>query len=344
MDIRAGNALVRAIKPIARKTNRPGVIGSVGGFGGLFDLNSAGFKDPILIAATDGVGTKLKIAHETGIHKTIGIDLVAMCVNDLVTQGGEPLFFLDYLATGKLDTKTATDIINSIAEGCLSSGAALIGGETAEMPGLYGNGEYDLAGFSVGAVERNDLLPRKDIVVNDIILGLASNGLHSNGFSLVREIVKRNGLKFDKPAPFNTKRLLGDVLLEPTRIYVKSCLKAIKTGGVKALAHITGGGLTENVPRVLPEGLGVDLYARAWDLPVVFSWLAKSGKIAPSEMLRTFNCGIGMIIIASPNQAPGLQKLLHQQGETIIPIGKVVSRSQGETVIIHDMDQIWEVQ
>ncbi|MBT4938059.1 MAG: phosphoribosylformylglycinamidine cyclo-ligase, partial [Rhodospirillaceae bacterium] len=265
VDIDAGEALVDAIKPLAKSTDRPGVAGSLGGFGGLFDLKAAGYENPILIAATDGVGTKLKIAHDVGIHHTVGIDLVAMCVNDLVVQGGEPLFFLDYFATGKLDTEAAASVVEGIAEGCKQSGSALIGGETAEMPGMYAPGDYDLAGFSVGAAERGKLLPSNDIDVHDVVLGLASNGLHSNGFSLVRKVVEVEGLKFDDPAPFDAERSLGEALLDPTRIYVKSCLAAIKTDNVKALAHITGGGLIENIPRILTDGLGVDLYAKSWD-------------------------------------------------------------------------------
>jgi phosphoribosylformylglycinamidine cyclo-ligase len=328
---------------MAKSTDRPGVAGSLGGFGGLFDLKAAGFKDPILIAATDGVGTKLKIAHEVGIHHTIGIDLVAMCVNDLVVQGGEPLFFLDYFATGKLDTKAAANVVKGIAQGCLQSGSALIGGETAEMPGMYAPGDYDLAGFSVGAAERDALLPKKDIAPHDVVLGLASNGLHSNGFSLVRQIVESESLKLDRPAPFDPSRPLGESLLDPTYIYVKSCLAAIKAGGVKALAHITGGGLIENIPRILADGLGVNLYAKAWDLPPVFAWLGKAGGLTPLEMARTFNCGIGMVIIASPDHAADVQQTLRKHGETLAPIGEVVERSEGQSVVIHDIEKAWKV-
>jgi phosphoribosylformylglycinamidine cyclo-ligase len=343
VDIDAGEALVDAIKPLAKSTDRPGVAGSLGGFGGLFDLKAAGYENPILIAATDGVGTKLKIAHDVGIHHTVGIDLVAMCVNDLVVQGGEPLFFLDYFATGKLDTEAAASVVEGIAEGCKQSGSALIGGETAEMPGMYAPGDYDLAGFSVGAAERGKLLPSNDIDVHDVVLGLASNGLHSNGFSLVRKVVEVEGLKFDDPAPFDAERSLGEALLDPTRIYVKSCLAAIKTDNVKALAHITGGGLIENIPRILTDGLGVDLYAKSWDLPPVFPWLAKAGGIAPHEMARTFNCGIGMVIIASPDHAADIQKILQDHGETATPIGEVVERSEGESVVVHDIAEAWKV-
>jgi len=318
------------------------VAGSLGGFGGLFDLKAAGFTDPILIAATDGVGTKLKIAHEVGIHDTVGVDLVAMCVNDLVVQGAEPLFFLDYFATGKLDTEAAAEVVKGIAEGCRQAGSALIGGETAEMPGMYAPGDYDLAGFSVGAAERGSLLPSDDIQAHDVVLGLASNGLHSNGFSLVRKVVEVVGLKFDGPAPFDTSRSLGEALLEPTRIYVKSCLAAIKSGNVKALAHITGGGLIENIPRVLTGDLGVDLYAKSWDLPAVFPWLAKAGGIAPPEMARTFNCGNGMVLIASPDHAADIQAVLREHGETVTPIGEVVERADGEKVIVHDIEDAWK--
>ncbi|MBT7955321.1 MAG: phosphoribosylformylglycinamidine cyclo-ligase [Rhodospirillaceae bacterium] len=343
VDIDAGEALVEAIKPLAKSTDRPGVAGSLGGFGGLFDLKAAGFTDPVLIAATDGVGTKLKIAHEVGIHDTVGVDLVAMCVNDLVVQGAEPLFFLDYFATGKLDTEAAAEVVKGIAKGCRQSGSALIGGETAEMPGMYAPGDYDLAGFSVGAAERGRLLPSNDIEAHDVVLGLASNGLHSNGFSLVRKVVEVEGLKFDAPAPFDASRSLGEALLEPTRIYVKSCLAAIKSGNVKALAHITGGGLIENIPRVLAGNLSVDLYAKSWDLPPVFSWLAKAGGIARPEMARTFNCGIGMVLIASPDHAADIQAALQEHGETVTPIGEVVERSEGETVVVHDIEDAWKV-
>ena len=344
VDIDAGNAFINAIKPFAKSTHRPGVIGGLGGFGGLFDLKAAGYDDPVLISATDGVGTKLKIAQEFGVHHTIGIDLVAMCVNDLVVQGGEPLFFLDYFATGKLKVDVATKVIEGIAKGCLLSGSALIGGETAEMPGMYLPGEYDLAGFSVGAAERARLLPTKDIFKDDIILGLTSNGLHSNGFSLVREVLKTASVQLNKPAPFNPKRSIGDELLEPTRIYVKSCMSAIKAGGVKAIAHITGGGLKENIPRILPSGLGADLYADTWDLPAIFSWLAKTGNISSIEMARTFNCGIGMVIITAPDQEKKLEKVLNDNGEIVIPIGKVVERSTNDSVVILNTEKAWKAE
>lgn len=296
-----------------------------------------------MIAATDGVGTKLKIAHAVGIHNTIGIDLVAMCVNDLVVQGAEPLFFLDYFATGKLDTNAATEVVKGIAEGCLQSGLALIGGETAEMPGMYAPGDYDLAGFSVGAAERGALLPNGNIEAHDVVLGLASNGLHSNGFSLVRKVVEVEGLDFAVLAPFDASLPLGEALLDPTRIYVRSCLAAIKSGNVKALAHITGGGLIVNIPRVLTGGLGVDLYAKSWDLPPVFVWLAKASGIAPHEMARTFNCGIGMVLIVPPDHAASIQETLRAHGETVTSIGEVVERAEGEKVVVHDIEDAWKV-
>jgi len=309
------------------------VTGGLGGFGGLFDLKAAGFDDPVLIAATDGVGTKLKIAHVAESHETVGIDLVAMCVNDIVVQGAEPLFFLDYFATGKLESHVAANVVKGIAEGCRRAGCALIGGETAEMPGMYAPGDYDLAGFSIGAAERGTLLPQQNIETRDVILGLASNGLHSNGFSLVRHVVDRQGFDLNSRAPFDPERTLGHALLDPTRIYVKSCLAAIRRGGVKALAHITGGGLIENVPRILPAGLGADIYARSWDLPPVFTWLSKTGGVAASEMARTFNCGIGMVVVASPDDAANVADVLREHGETVTPIGEVVSREEDETPV-----------
>jgi len=294
----------------------------------------------MLIAATDGVGTKLMIAHAAGVHDTVGIDLVAMCVNDLVVQGAEPLFFLDYFATGKLEKGAAAQVVSGIAEGCRQAGCALIGGETAEMPGMYGPGDYDLAGFSVGAVERTALLPRADIEPNDVVIGLASNGLHSNGYSLVRKIVELEDLPYDSPAPFAKDHPLGEALLAPTRIYVKSCLAAIKTGGVKALAHITGGGLIENVPRVLADGSGATFYAKSWDVPPVFKWLAKAGNVAPSEMMRTFNCGVGMIAIASPDKAAEVIKCLTANGETAIPIGEITAgTTKDRQVVIQDIEE-----
>src|SRR5688572_11811319 len=301
VDIDAGNRLVERIKPAAAATKRPGVLGGIGGFGALFDLKAAGFRDPILVATTDGVGTKLMIAMATGRHRSIGVDLVAMCVNDLVVQGAEPLIFLDYYAAGALDPEAAAQAIEGIAEGCRLAGAALVGGETAEMPGLYRRGDYDLGGFAIGAVERDHILPRSDLRAGDVLLGLASSGLHSNGFSLVRRIVERNGLAWSDPAPFQPEIMLGDALLTPTRIYVHACLAAIRaTGGVKALAHITGGGFLENVPRVLPAHLAAEIDLCAIPVHPVFRWLAASGPVETGEMLRTFNCGIGMVLIIDP--------------------------------------------
>ncbi len=324
VDIDAGNALVEAIKPAAKATARPGVMSGLGGFGALFDLKGAGYSDPILVAATDGVGTKLRIAIDTGHLDTIGIDLVAMCVNDLVCQGAEPLLFLDYFATGKLDVPAATRIITGIAEGCRRSGCALIGGETAEMPGMYEAKDFDLAGFAVGAMERGQDLPA-GVQVGDVLLGLASDGVHSNGYSLVRKIVERAGLAWDAPAPFADESL-GAALLAPTRLYVKPALAAIRAGGVHALAHITGGGLTENLPRVLPEGLGADIDLASWALPPVFAWLANEGGLDQAEMLKTFNSGIGMVLVVAPDQAEALRALLVAEGETVHTLGHV---SQG---------------
>ena len=321
VDIDAGNALIDRIKPAAKRTHRSGVMAGLGGFGGLFDLKAAGFDDPVLVAATDGVGTKLRIAIDTGNVDTIGIDLVAMCVNDLVCQGAEPLFFLDYFATGKLELDQATRIIEGIAEGCARSGCALIGGETAEMPGMYHAGDFDLAGFSVGAMERGAALP-ENVAEGDVLLGLASDGVHSNGYSLVRKIVELSGLGWGDDAPFATGSL-GKALLAPTRLYVKSTLAAIRAGGVHGLAHITGGGLTENLPRVMPEGLGADVDLGAWTLPPVFSWLGEVGGIAPQEMLKTFNAGIGMVVAVDPAQADAAHAVLVEHGETVVRLGTV---------------------
>ncbi|MCH9766022.1 MAG: phosphoribosylformylglycinamidine cyclo-ligase [Alphaproteobacteria bacterium] len=330
VDIDAGNALVKAIKPLASATARSGTLGTVGGFGGLFDLKAAGFNDPVLVAANDGVGTKLKIAIESGLHTTVGIDLVAMSVNDLIVQGAEPLFFLDYFSTGKLDTDTATDVIAGIADGCQQAGATLIGGETAEMPGLYAEGDYDLAGFAVGAAERGALLPTSDIHIGDVLIGLAASGVHSNGFSLVRRIVEEYRLAWNDPAPFSPDQNLASALLTPTRIYVKPILAALKaTGGagtaIKALAHITGGGLAENLPRVLPDTVAahVDLAALP-DLPV-FRWLQTSAHLDDAEMLRTFNCGVGMVIVAAHAQAPAVLATLEKAGETASVIGEIIT-------------------
>jgi len=321
VDIDAGNALVEQIKPHAKRTNRSGVMAGLGGFGGLFDLKAAGFNDPILVSATDGVGTKLRIAIDTGLYDTIGIDLVAMCVNDLVCQGAEPLFFLDYFATGHLDVGTASRIIAGIAEGCVQSGCALIGGETAEMPGMYEGDDFDLAGFAVGAMERGTALP-SDVQSGDVLLGLPSSGVHSNGYSLVRKLVELSGLGWDAPSPFGGDTL-GAELLAPTRLYVKSCLAAIAAGGVHGFAHITGGGLTENIPRVLGEGQGVHINLDSWSLPPVFNWLAAQGGISSNEMLKTFNCGVGMAIVVDAQSADAVTKALAALGETVITLGHV---------------------
>ena len=326
VDIDAGNRMVELIKPLVRSTARPGADAEIGGFGALFDLKRLGFADPVLVAATDGVGTKLKIAIETGTHHTIGIDLVAMSVNDLVVQGAEPLFFLDYFACGQLDPEVGARVIKGVAEGCRQAGCALIGGETAEMPGLYQTGDYDLAGFAVGAVERDAILPRTDVRAGDVILGLASSGIHSNGYSLVRKIVERTGLRWSAPAPFDPARELGAALLEPTRIYVKSCLAALRaTKAVKALAHITGGGFPDNIPRVLPQGLGVMLDLHRVPVPPIFRWLADVGQVAEAEMLRTFNCGVGMVAVVAPGEADAVRNALVREGETVVPIGEVVA-------------------
>ena len=328
VDIDAGNRLVDRIKPAAKRTNRSGTMGGLGGFGALFDLKAAGYKDPILVAATDGVGTKLRIAIDTGNVDTIGIDLVAMCVNDLVCQGAEPLLFLDYFATGKLDVEEATRIITGIAAGCEASGCALIGGETAEMPGMYHKGDFDLAGFAVGAMERGAELPA-GVQEGDVLLGLASNGVHSNGYSFVRKVVELSGLGWDAPSPFS-EGTLGAALLAPTRLYVKQALAAVRAGGVHALAHITGGGLTENPPRVVPEGLACEINLSAWTLPPVFKWLAKTANMSEPELLKTFNCGIGMIAFVDQARAADLADLFRAQGETVVELGRVV---KGEGVI-----------
>lgn len=327
VDIDAGNAMVEKIKPLVRATRRSGADGEIGGFGGLFDLKAAGFRDPILVAANDGVGTKLRIAIEADKHDTIGIDLVAMCVNDIVVQGAEPLFFLDYFATGKLDPEQGAAIVAGIAEGCRQAGCALIGGETAEMPGMYRDGDYDLAGFAVGAAERGQLLPTDDVVEGDVLLGLASSGLHSNGFSLVRRIVASSGLPWDAPASFADGRTLAQALLEPTRIYVRAILESIGgTHGIKALAHITGGGFPENIPRVLPKDFAAELDLAAIEVPPVFSWLAETGGVAAGEMMRTFNCGIGMVAVVARGQAAQVAAVLQQAGEKVTPIGRIVPR------------------
>jgi phosphoribosylformylglycinamidine cyclo-ligase len=334
VDIDAGNRLVDLIRPAVRATRRPGADGEIGGFGGVFDLKAAGFADPLLVAANDGVGTKVKIAIESGRHDAIGVDLVAMCVNDLIVQGAEPLFFLDYYATGKLAPEAAASVVRGIAKGCEIAGCALLGGETAEMPGLYAEGDYDLAGFAVGAVERSALLPRQ-VAAGDIVLGLPSSGVHSNGFSLVRRIVARAGLAWEAPAPFDPARGLAEALLEPTQIYVKPMLAALKaTDKINALAHITGGGFPDNLPRVLPKGLGVTLDLAAIPLPEVFRWLAQAGGLAQSEMLRTFNCGIGMVVVVSRHGAGEAENALRAAGESPMKIGEIVEAAAGERVLM----------
>ena len=333
VDIDAGNAFVKAIGPLVRATRRSGADADIGGFGGLFDLKAAGFTDPVLVAATDGVGTKLKIASATGIHDSIGIDLVAMCVNDLVVQGAEPLFFLDYFATGRLSQEVAVDVVKGIATGCFDAGCALIGGETAEMPGHYADGEYDLAGFAVGAAERADILPRRDVAAGAGILGRASSGGHSNGFSRVRRIVELSGLGWAATAPFAPSLSLGRALLAPTRIYVRPLLATIRrTGAVKALTHITGGGFPDNIPRVLPEGLGARLDLDAIAPPPVFGWLAATGGVAPEEMMRTFNCGVGMMAIVAADRADEVAAVLREEGEPATVIGEVVPAEGDERV------------
>jgi phosphoribosylformylglycinamidine cyclo-ligase len=331
VDIDAGNALVRAIAPLARSTRRAGADAELGGFGGLFDLKATGYKDPVLVAANDGVGTKLKVAIEAGLHDTVGIDLVAMSVNDLVVQGAEPLFFLDYFATGKLDVETATRVVAGIAEGCRQANCALIGGETAEMPGMYAAGDYDLAGSAVGAVERTNVLPRADVGTGDVILGLASTGFHSNGYSLVRRIVADQRLSYSAPFPHGDGVSIGEALITPTRIYVRSVLKAIReTGAVKALAHITGGGFVENIPRVLPEGIVAEIDGASWRMPEVFRWVMKLGGIEEAEMGRTFNCGIGMIAVTPADKAEEVARVLTEAGETVWRIGRLRAQKGGE--------------
>jgi phosphoribosylformylglycinamidine cyclo-ligase len=326
VDIDAGDALVDRIAPLAKATRRPGADADLGGFGGLFDLKAAGFKDPIIVASTDGVGTKLKIAIDTGICSGIGQDLVAMCVNDIVVQGAEPLFFLDYFATGKLDVDQGETVIAGIARACKDCGCALIGGETAEMPGLYAKGDFDLAGFTVGAVERGNILPKKESMkAGDVLLGVASSGVHSNGYSLVRRVVADSGLSYDAAAPFSPKHKLGEALLTPTRLYVKSGLATIRAGGVKGFAHITGGGITENLPRALPDGLDAEIDLSTWTPLPVFGWLSKSAGIAEREMLRTFNCGIGLIAIVAAESADASIAAFKTEGENVARIGTLVS-------------------
>jgi phosphoribosylformylglycinamidine cyclo-ligase len=334
VDIDAGNRMVELIKPLVRATARPGADSEIGGFGGIFDLKQAGYRDPVLVAATDGVGTKLKVAIETGRHDTIGIDLVAMSVNDLVVQGAEPLFFLDYYACGKLEPEIGAAVVAGISIGCREAGCALIGGETAEMPGVYSGDDYDLAGFAVGAVERDAVLPRADVAEGDVIIGLTSSGVHSNGYSLVRKVVEKSGLSWSAPAPFMTGKSLGEAILAPTRIYVKSCLATIRdTKAVKGLAHITGGGFPDNIPRVLPKGLGARINLTAVPVLPVFKWLADACGIAQNEMLRTFNCGIGMIVIVSAQDADAVMQAFTRSGEKVVALGNVGGTSDGERVV-----------
>ena len=332
VSIAAGNALVKAIGPLARATARPGADPELGGFGGFFDLKAAGYTDPLLVAANDGVGTKVKLAIDHDRHDKIGIDLVAMCVNDLIVQGAEPLFFLDYFATGKLDSGVAERVVAGIADGCKISGCALIGGETAEMPGMYAAGDYDLAGFCVGAVERGQQLTGDRVAAGDVLLGLASSGVHSNGYSLVRRLAADKGWKLDRPALFDADRLLIDHLIEPTRIYVKSLLPVIRSGRVHALAHITGGGLLENVPRVLPKGLHARIDADAWEQPRLMAFLQAQGNIEPGEMARTFNCGIGMVLAVAADDVASVQADLVAAGETVHVIGAIEPGERGCTV------------
>jgi phosphoribosylformylglycinamidine cyclo-ligase len=342
VDIDAGARLVEAIVPLAQATRRPGAQAGLGGFGALFDLKAAGYSDPILVAGTDGVGTKLKVAVATGRHDTVGIDLVAMCVNDLVVQGAEPLFFLDYFATGKLEVEAGRAILAGVARGCQQAGCALIGGETAEMPGLYAEGDYDLAGFAVGAVERERVLTGAAVAAGDVVLGLASSGLHSNGFSLVRRVVADLGLDYAAPAPFAPQTPLGEALLTPTRIYVKACLAALETGAVRAFAHITGGGLVENLPRVLPDGVAAVLDAKAWPVPAVVSWLARDGGVPAGEMIQTFNCGIGMAVVAAPARAAEVEQMLADAGEQVYRIGRIeAQRTPGPRVRLEPGDPSW---
>jgi phosphoribosylformylglycinamidine cyclo-ligase len=336
VDIEAGDALVEAIKPLARATTRDGVLGGLGGFGALFDLKAAGFSDPVLVSTTDGVGTKLKIAIETGLHDSVGIDLVAMCVNDLIVQGAEPLFFLDYFATGKLSVEQARTVIGGIAEGCRQAGCALVGGETAEMPGMYRDGDYDLAGFSVGAAERGKLLPRP-VAIGDTVLGLASSGVHSNGFSLVRRVVEASLRSWEDPAPFAAGQTLARAFMTPTRIYVRSVLALHRAGLLKAAAHITGGGLPGNLPRVLPDGMAAALTV-TWPVPPVFGWLARNGKINSGEMLRVFNCGVGMVLVVSDPDAA--IDLLERHGEQVSRIG-VIQATEGPAAVLIDPPAGW---
>ena len=333
VNLGAANRMVEAIKPLARSTGRPGADGRLGGFGGLFDPGAAGYRDPVLVSGTDGVGTKLRLAIDAGLHGSIGIDCVAMCANDVLVQGAEPLFFLDYLAVGELDAEAGAEILAGVAAGCRLAGCALIGGETAELPGIFAAGDYDLAGFCVGAVERGAILPSRDMKAGDPVLGLASDGVHSNGFSLIRQILAGRGLGLDETAPFDPDRRLCEALLEPTRIYAKSCLAAIRSGAVKGLAHITGGGLVENIPRMLPHGLAARLHAGSWPVHPVFPWLARD-TVETSEMLRTFNCGIGMVLVVEEARADHVSRVLEDHGETVSCIGALEAADGAAHVIV----------
>ncbi len=339
VNLDAGRRIVDAATPLAASTRRPGADARLGGFGGLFDPRAAGYRDPVLVSATDGVGTKVRLAVETGIHDTIGIDLVAMCVNDVLAQGAEPLFFLDYLAMGKLDAKVGADVIAGIAAGCRMAGCALVGGETAEMPGIYAAGDYDLAGFCVGAVERGTLLPLATMESGDALLALASDGIHSNGFSLVRRILDERAVPLEARAPFAADQCLADVLMRPTRIYVKSVLAAISTGHVKGVAHITGGGLIENIPRILPDGLAARLQVGSWPMDPVFSWLARD-TVEAGEMLRTFNCGIGMVLVVAGDGSAHVERTLESHGETVSVVGALES-ADGKPRVLLEVPDNW---
>ena len=347
VDIEAGDALVSKIAPLAARTARPGVMAGLGGFGALFDLKKEGFVDPVLVSSTDGVGTKLKIAIDAGLHDTVGIDLVAMSVNDLIVNGGKPLFFLDYFATGRLDVGVAARVIAGIAEGCRQAECALVGGETAEMPGMYQDGDYDLAGFAVGAVERNRMLDGSRVKAGDVILGVASSGVHSNGYSLVRHVVGKSGLKYEDAAPFASGKKLGEALMVPTRIYVVPVQKAMDIndadGGpaVHAIAHITGSGLPGNAARTIPDNVALQIDCGAWELPPVFKWLRDAGNLKPSDLAETFNCGIGLVVVASPDKAGDVKKALSQAGETVFAIGEVVNKSGADQVILKNCEQAW---
>ncbi|OIN85249.1 MAG: phosphoribosylformylglycinamidine cyclo-ligase [Alphaproteobacteria bacterium CG1_02_46_17] len=342
VDIEAGDALVERIKPMAKSTHRAGIMGGLGGFGALFDVKAAGYQDPVIVSSTDGVGTKIRVAIDCNIHNTVGVDLVAMCVNDLIVQGAEPLFFLDYFASSKLNVDVAADVVSGIAEGCRQAGCALIGGETAEMPGMYAEGDYDLAGFTVGAVERNKMLTGQHIQEGDIVLGLAASGLHSNGFSLVRKLIADQSLTYQSPLPYDTDRKISDEVLIPTRIYIKSLLPLVQnTSLIKGLANITGGGLLENIPRVIPEGLAIDLDASAWELPPVFRWLKQAGQIGNEDLARTLNCGIGMVAIVRDADVTEVIKLLTDAGETVFSIGKILTSPRETRVHIHHMEENW---